>query len=152
MILIPSELEKSIRSLVEHSNFQSTLPRQSIADDVLELNHSPEPNNLYVLDHFLRSYDLNGHHSLLPAPLKECVLSLTLTLRENYLHLRSLQNKDWAIHHTSEGIELAQKNDLKGAIKKYGSALDMDPACVEAWVARGAAYVFSVSFQKDRRI
>jgi Flp pilus assembly protein TadD len=60
----------------------------------------------------------------------------------DYLHLRQIQNRDWALHHVAEGIDHAQKDEFGEALKKYHAALELDPECVEALVARGAAYVY----------
>lgn len=46
------------------------------------------------------------------------------------------------ITRTVAGIDLARKNNLDQAIAKYDKALQMDDSCVEALVARGAAYIF----------
>lgn len=63
----------------------------------------------------------------------------------DYLLLRQIQNRDWALHHVAEGIDHAQKDEFGEAMKKYQAALELDPECVEALVARGAAYVYSFS-------
>lgn len=67
----------------------------------------------------------------------------------DYLSLRKQQNKDFAMKQydyiyfwTVDGISLARKNELHAAIKKYDNAIEMDKECVEAFVARGAAYCF----------
>jgi Flp pilus assembly protein TadD len=47
---------------------------------------------------------------------------------------------NFRITRTVSGIELARKNQLDLAIAKYNKAIQMDDTCVEALVARGAAY------------
>ena len=60
------------------------------------------------------------------------------TKQKDYLDLRDTQNKDHAYDLTVQGIELARKDQLNEAIKKYDTALDIYEN-VETFVARGAA-------------
>lgn len=70
-------------------------------------------------------------------PIIHCtIIGLRPTI--DYMHLRKIQNRDWALHHVAEGIEYAEKNETSEAVKKYQAALELDPDCVEALVARGA--------------
>ena len=58
----------------------------------------------------------------------------------DYLLLRKKQNQAWAFQQAVEGIELAKSGDFQKAFKKYNTALELDPSCVEALVGRGCAY------------
>ncbi|KAJ3118362.1 hypothetical protein HDU96_002204 [Phlyctochytrium bullatum] len=39
----------------------------------------------------------------------------------------------------SEGVQLVKSKDMEAAIKKFTSAIEVDPSCAEAFVGRGAA-------------
>jgi tetratricopeptide (TPR) repeat protein len=78
---------------------------------------------------FITCFQIKPNASLLPLS----------HLKVDYLYLREKQNQDWAYQRTLEGTELARSKDYVSAIKKYDLALDLDPTCVEAFVARGAA-------------
>ena len=58
----------------------------------------------------------------------------------DYLELRNIQNRDWAIHLVSQGVDLANSNDYENALSKYKTALDLDDGCIAAWIAQGIAH------------
>jgi tetratricopeptide (TPR) repeat protein len=87
-------------------------------------------DNPGLCDEFLGSFGLHGNASLLP----------TREVSVDYLYLRNKQNKEWAYQRTAEGIELARAERYGDAIKKYDAALELDARCIDAYVARGAAY------------
>jgi len=61
-------------------------------------------------------------------------------VKDNYLKLREDQNMNWAIDTVKTGIPIAKEGKFEEAIKIYNHALEIYPQCVEAYVARGAAY------------
>ncbi|KAH6577785.1 hypothetical protein BASA60_003861 [Batrachochytrium salamandrivorans] len=64
----------------------------------------------------------------------------------DYQSLQRRQNIDWAITCLHEGTIALHKGDNSTAMKKYNAALDMDPQCVDALVARGGIFLNSGKF------
>ncbi|KAJ3069643.1 hypothetical protein HDU98_007292 [Podochytrium sp. JEL0797] len=65
--------------------------------------------------------------------------SLIGTHPETYKSLSKKQNGQWARKMVVEGIALSQEKNFEKAIQKYARAIETDPECVDAYVARGAA-------------
>lgn len=103
-------------------NFKSKLSKEFKSPK--KLNSRPNYNNLCLYSNFIKDYDIP---------------ELTEKVKTTYLDLRSIQDKDWAVFIVSQGLDLAKSNNYEGAIKKYDSALDLDPECIPAWTAKGTA-------------
>ncbi|KAI8922357.1 hypothetical protein DFJ77DRAFT_21006 [Powellomyces hirtus] len=67
---------------------------------------------------------------------------------ENYASLRRRQESEYAIRQVKDGIDAFQQNDYETALRKYRTALEQDPNCVDAYVARGALYAKQDQFNK----
>ncbi|TPX55388.1 hypothetical protein PhCBS80983_g05350 [Powellomyces hirtus] len=67
---------------------------------------------------------------------------------ENYASLRRRQESEYAIRQVKDGIDAFQQNDYETAMRKYRTALEQDPNCVDAYVARGALYAKQDQFNK----
>jgi len=55
-------------------------------------------------------------------------------------YLRRIQNQEWAKETVSQGISKAKEGNYREALKYYRQALEVDPECSDAFVARGAAF------------
>ena len=91
------------------------------------LNSRPNFNNLDLYTNFIRDYDIPE-------------LQVENEFKIDYLELRNIQNRDWAIYLVSQGVDFANSNDYEKAFSKYKTALDLDNECVSAWIAQGIAY------------
>jgi tetratricopeptide (TPR) repeat protein len=65
----------------------------------------------------------------------------------DYQALREQQNKSHAFKLAFEGIELLKEKESAKAMKKFASALELDPDCVEAFVGRGCLYANEKKYQ-----
>ncbi|KAI8929248.1 hypothetical protein BC831DRAFT_444514 [Entophlyctis helioformis] len=92
----------------------------------LENVHNPS-----LVESFIRDFGIT--------PWRSTVMDRTRSGSVNYLTLRLEQNKEWALNLVDEGTAHAQLGKDDDAIRKYNAALDIDPDCIEALVARGAA-------------
>lgn len=66
--------------------------------------------------------------------VNDCHISYT------YRSLHTMQNIAWARERVERGITYAKVGNFAKAISCYDQANQMDPACADAYVARGAAY------------
>ena len=96
----------------------------------------PSHHNLYLYSNFLEDYCI-----------PETSIGEKIHIDKNYLELRSIQNKDWAYHLISEGLEYSRAKDYKRAIIKYEGALSMDDDNIEALMARGIALANSKKYK-----
>ncbi|KAJ3294639.1 Tetratricopeptide repeat protein 14 [Blyttiomyces sp. JEL0837] len=94
--------------------------------------------NLFALDDFVHDIGIETNLSF-RVDIREINRRYEIG-NEDYLTLRRRQNAEWARKIVLEGVTLAQNRQFEDAIKKYNAALDVDSACVDAMVARGAAY------------
>lgn len=97
----------------------------------IPIRHSESPFNRF--DSFLDRNGLSGKLSLK-------YINSASRNNQSYYELRKTQNKSWAFDQAREGIELARDNQHEKAMKKYDSALELDPNCIEALIARGCLY------------
>merc|ERR1712151_854010 len=56
------------------------------------------------------------------------------------MELSRIQGRKWADRRVREGISRARAGDQKGALERYGAALELCPRHKEGLVARGAAF------------
>ncbi|KAJ8327949.1 hypothetical protein QVD99_006318 [Batrachochytrium dendrobatidis] len=98
------------------------------------MDNSSDLCNPNTVNLFVQEYGIVDWQSLLYQRQRESVDDKGI----DYLSLRDLQNKDWAISCANDGIAAARKGNDSSAMRKYNAALDMDPKCVDALVARGA--------------
>ncbi|TPX73888.1 hypothetical protein CcCBS67573_g04834 [Chytriomyces confervae] len=96
--------------------------------------------NLGLIDTWLAETGIDGNASLLKP--------LINGKGETYNSLGRRQNAAWARTIVVEGISLSQDKKLPEAISKYTKAIEIDPECVDAYVARGAAHANQGSFDK----
>lgn len=68
-----------------------------------------------------------------------------------YLDLRSRQNLKWANASVLEAIKIEESGDVKSALKKYTSALEIAPDCIEALIARGMNYYKAKEFKQAQK-
>jgi tetratricopeptide (TPR) repeat protein len=107
---------------VSFVNFKSKLSNEFKRPRVFTCR--PNYNNLCLYSNFIHDYEIPESISL---------------VKTTYLDLRSIQDADWAVFIVSQGLESAIANDYETAIKKYDSALDLDPDSVHALIAKGTA-------------
>ena len=84
----------------------------------------------------INAYDIDDKGSLLSASKNRS--------SESYMDLRTTQNKNWASDSVKRGIVFSKAGDSENLIlacKCYAHALEIDPTFVDAYIARGAAYV-----------
>ncbi|KAJ3231992.1 Tetratricopeptide repeat protein 14 [Chytriomyces hyalinus] len=96
--------------------------------------------NLGLIDTWLSETGIDGNASLFKP--------LISGKGETYSSLGRRQNAAWARTIVVEGISLSQDKKLSEAISKYTKAIEIDPECVDAYVARGAAHANQGSFDK----
>ena len=121
---------------IDNSIFPSLKKRITKSDEQpkpIEIN--PKDSNMF--QHFIEA------NNLINCSFYEVKVDV------DYLELRNKQNIKYAYKLTVDGINYAKKNEFGAAMKKYDSALQMDPNCTEALVARGAWYF---CFKKVLRI
>ncbi|KAJ3019215.1 Tetratricopeptide repeat protein 14 [Thoreauomyces humboldtii] len=66
----------------------------------------------------------------------------------DYIFLRQRQEAEYARLQVKEGIEAFQAQDYERALRKYKAALEQDPRCVDAYVARGALWAKQEKYSK----
>ncbi|KAJ3146862.1 Tetratricopeptide repeat protein 14 [Geranomyces michiganensis] len=72
----------------------------------------------------------------------ECVGSL-----ETFMTLRKRQEAEFAIREVKQGIAAFQEGNNARALAKYKAALNHDPECTDAFVARGALYAKAEKYE-----
>jgi tetratricopeptide (TPR) repeat protein len=97
------------------------------------LTSKPNYNNLNLYINFVRDYDIP---------------EFTIPVKTTYLDLRSIQDKDWAVVIVSQGVDFAKASDYEKAIKKFDSAVDLDPVCIPALIAKGTALANTGEYKK----
>lgn len=118
----------------QFSHFESKLSKEFRLPKKL-LAH-PNYNNLNLYTKFIDDYDIP---------------EFVTNLKANYLDLRTVQDKDWAVVLVSQGVDLANSNEYDKAIQKYESALDLDNKCLSAWIAKGIALANSKEYKEAIR-
>ncbi|KAI8586827.1 hypothetical protein BDZ88DRAFT_268948 [Geranomyces variabilis] len=69
------------------------------------------------------------------------------TLLESFASLRKRQEAEFAIREVKQGIVAFQEGNNTRALAKYKAALNHDPECTEAFVARGALYAKAEKYE-----
>ncbi|KAJ3170357.1 hypothetical protein HDU88_008985 [Geranomyces variabilis] len=69
------------------------------------------------------------------------------TLLESFATLRKRQEAEFAIREVKQGIVAFQEGNNTRALAKYKAALNHDPECTEAFVARGALYAKAEKYE-----
>ncbi|KAJ3181728.1 hypothetical protein HDU87_000746 [Geranomyces variabilis] len=69
------------------------------------------------------------------------------TLLESFTTLRKRQEAEFAIREVKQGIVAFQEGNNTRALAKYKAALNHDPECTEAFVARGALYAKAEKYE-----
>ncbi|KAJ3030057.1 Tetratricopeptide repeat protein 14, partial [Rhizophlyctis rosea] len=96
-------------------------------------------HNLFTVEQFMEDLGIVGTRTLV-FDGEELVKRVNGTEQIDYLTLRRRQNQAHARGHVEVGIKLFQADDLKRAMNKYAQALDLDPECVDAFIARGCLF------------
>ncbi|KAJ3211379.1 hypothetical protein HDU67_004563 [Dinochytrium kinnereticum] len=125
-------IEALLRAKTRHLEGSLPFPRQ----DVLR--------NPYAVDNFLAAVPIKTNTYYNPSPeLQRQDINVSLTLSqpvEDYLSLRKRQNSQWAMKLVTEGVQKMMAKDNEAAIKKFSTAIEIDPMCAEGYVGRGAAF------------
>ncbi|KAI8617031.1 hypothetical protein BC830DRAFT_1217527 [Chytriomyces sp. MP71] len=109
--------------------------------------------NPATLDSWLEATGVDANASLVSNSCRDPFVANSRFLRENldaesYLSLSKRQNAVWATRIVVKGIEHSQNKNWIEAIKEYTKAIEIHPECVDAFVARGAAYANQGKFDK----
>ncbi|KAJ3286468.1 hypothetical protein HK104_009026, partial [Borealophlyctis nickersoniae] len=106
-----------------------------------------DPRNPFTLEHFLEDLSIPGDKSLLVDRSRWCKRSDGSGV-EDYVSLRTRQDKAYAMEHVKEGVNCFQRDELDKAMHKYATALSLDPKCTDALVARGCVYVKQNNYEE----
>jgi len=142
-----NEIEKELNNFISKDNYKYKVGNW--LRDIMPIS-SPRSfiekyyneNNPFALDEWTSNWGIDTY---------KCFSSLWIktndTLKNSkneeekwdYMDMRKRQNSDWAHEIIYKGVSLAKSNEYEKAIKVYNHAIDIDPNCVDAYVAKGAA-------------
>ncbi|KAI9008283.1 hypothetical protein BC832DRAFT_539151 [Gaertneriomyces semiglobifer] len=152
------ELEPIVQAYVEDSTlsiaFQNTISRiEARPLDGHDWTSPVDASNPAAYTEFLSRFGIEDHWSHLVDVSDLCGSSLNsrqalFQQDMDYKQLRDRQQAEYAHQMVAEGILSYQRGEFTEAAKKYEIALQQDPECVEAFVARGALHA---NYQKAIR-